>query len=422
MKTIALRLYGKNDIRLEAFDLPEIKDDEILARVVTDSLCMSSYKAVMQGENHKRVPCGIKENPIILGHEFCGEIVSVGAKWAKSFTKGDRFVIQPALNYKGTLDAPGYSYEFIGGDSQYVIIPNEVMETENLIKYNSDACYLGSLAEPISCIIGAFKSSYHTNAGEYAHKMGIKPNGRMLILAGGGPMGLCAIDYALNGAENRPKKLVVTDISKERVEFAKKHFNSSKTVTEFLCTDNLANQKQILMEMTENEGYDDIFVFAPSVELLEMCNELLARDGCLNFFAGPMSKDFFAKVNFYNIHYGSMHIVGSSGGNRQDMIDAIRLIEEGKISPDYMISHIGGIDASLGATLNLPNLKGAKKLIYTQIKLPLTSIAEFEHLSTVDGENKTIFANLDRICKKNGGVWSNEAEQYLLKNAKKMEI
>ena len=49
MKTTAVRLYGKNDLRLETFDLPEIKDDEILAKIVSDSLCMSSYKAAIQG-------------------------------------------------------------------------------------------------------------------------------------------------------------------------------------------------------------------------------------------------------------------------------------------------------------------------------------------------------------------------------------
>ena len=44
----AVRLYGKNDLRLDEFELPEIKDDEILAKVVSDSICMSSHKAAMQ--------------------------------------------------------------------------------------------------------------------------------------------------------------------------------------------------------------------------------------------------------------------------------------------------------------------------------------------------------------------------------------
>ena len=107
MKTKAVRLYGKNDLRLEEFELPAIKDDEILASVISDSICMSSHKAAEQGAAHKRVPDNVAENPIILGHEFCGEILEVGAKWQNEFKKGDRLSIQPAINSKGSLAAPG---------------------------------------------------------------------------------------------------------------------------------------------------------------------------------------------------------------------------------------------------------------------------------------------------------------------------
>ena len=43
METTAVRLYGKNDLRLETFPLPEIADDEILMEVAADSLCMSTW-------------------------------------------------------------------------------------------------------------------------------------------------------------------------------------------------------------------------------------------------------------------------------------------------------------------------------------------------------------------------------------------
>ena len=86
MKTTAVRLYGKNDLRLDSFNLPEICENEILARVVTDSVCMSSYKAVLQGKEHKRVPDNIDTNPVIIGHEFCGEILEVGAKWQEKLS------------------------------------------------------------------------------------------------------------------------------------------------------------------------------------------------------------------------------------------------------------------------------------------------------------------------------------------------
>ena len=93
MKTRAVRLYGKSDLRLEEFELPPIKEDQILVRIVSDSICMSSHKAAIQGEDHKRVPKDIAENPIVVGHEFCGDILEVGNKWKHQFSpdKSSRF-------------------------------------------------------------------------------------------------------------------------------------------------------------------------------------------------------------------------------------------------------------------------------------------------------------------------------------------
>jgi D-arabinose 1-dehydrogenase-like Zn-dependent alcohol dehydrogenase len=87
MKTKAVRLYGVNDLRLETFELPEIGDDGVRVEVVSDSICMSSYKAALQGAAHKRVPDDIATNPVIIGHEFCGRIVEVGKKLAEEIPR-----------------------------------------------------------------------------------------------------------------------------------------------------------------------------------------------------------------------------------------------------------------------------------------------------------------------------------------------
>ena len=208
MKTKAVRLYGKNDLRIEEFELPEIRDGEILARVVTDSLCMSSYKASIQGSDHKRVPNDVGDNPVIIGHEFAGEIVEVSAKWKSQFRPGDKFAIQPALNYEdgpvGILGAPGYSYRYLGGDATYVIIPNEVMELGCLLVYNGPGFFPASMAEPFSCVIGAMHANYHVKPGTYVHQMEIADGGKMAILAGAGPMGLAAINYVLHREDRKP--------------------------------------------------------------------------------------------------------------------------------------------------------------------------------------------------------------------------
>ena len=219
MQTKCVRLHGQNDLRLETIELPEIKDDEILVKNISDSICMSSYKAAIQGANHKRVPDDVAENPVIIGHEFCGEIVKVGARWEGKFKAGEKFSIQPAINYHGTLMSPGYSFPHVGGDTQYAILMPEVMENNCLLHYDADEYFYGSLSEPLSCIVGAYHAQYHTEPGSYVHKMGIVEGGKMAILAGVGPMGLGAIDYAIH-CDRKPGLLVVTDIDQARLDRA----------------------------------------------------------------------------------------------------------------------------------------------------------------------------------------------------------
>jgi len=404
-------MYGRGDLRLESFDLPEVREDEILAHIVSDSLCMSSYKAAMQGSKHKRVPEDIADFPVMIGHEFCGEIVSVGSKWARKYRAGDRFTIQPALNYRGSLDAPGYSYRWIGGSATYIVIPNEVMEMNCLLRYDQKAYYFGSLSEPMSCIVGAFRASYHVPQGTYEHKMGIKPGGAMAILAGAGPMGLGVIDLAIHG-DIRPRKLVVTDIDDARLKRAEFLFSRAEAAKNGVELTYFNTAGQVMGDGLVGK-FDDVFVMAPVVGLIEQADRMLGRDGCMNFFAGPTNIDFLARINFYELHYSSHHIVGTSGGNTEDMMISLELMRKVRINPSVMITHVGGLNAVPETTLNLPKIPGGKKLIYTNVNLPLTAIGDFEKL----GEADEFWADLAVICARNKGIWNNEAEEYLIAKA-----
>ena len=418
MKTKAVRMYGKEDLRLEEFELPEIGQDEILAEVVSDSICMSTWKAAEQGIEHKRVPKDIAEHPVMVGHEFCGRLLQVGAKWAHQFQSGQKFAIQPAINYKGSLFSPGYSYRYVGGAATHIIIPNEVMEMGCLLPYEGDAFYFGSVAEPMSCIVGTYHAMYHTENGKYDHKMGIVPGGSMAILAGAGPMGMGALDYAVH-CDRKPGLLVVTDIDDARLnrtasiytpEEAARH--GVKLVYLNTATDAVAR----LMALTDGKGYDDVLVMAPVRPVVEQGDAILGRDGCLNFFAGPADKSFSATFNFYNVHYGSTHVVGTSGGNTDDLIESIDMMSKGLINPSSMITHVGGLNAVVPTTLNLPKIPGGKKLIYTHLDMELTAIADFEKL----GETDPMYAELARIVQEAGMLWCAKAEHYLLEHGRKL--
>ena len=418
MLTKAVRMYGENDLRLDTFELPEIHDDEILVKIISDSICMSSYKAAIQGAKHKRVPENVAEHPAIIGHEFCGVIEQVGAKWADKFAPGDKFTIQPAISYHGTLMTPGYAFEYCGGDAQHAILLPEIMEQNCLLEYRAKEFFYGSLSEPLSCIIGTFHAQYHTKPGCYHHEMGIREGGNMAILAGAGPMGLGAIDYAIH-CDRKPGLLVVTDIDQARLDRAASIYTveeAAKNGVKLVYANTRENAVETLMGLTDGKGYDDVLVFAPVPAVIEQADAVLAFDGCLNFFAGPTNPALSANFNFYNVHYAAHHLVGTSGGNTDDMREALYMIAEGKLNPAGMITHVGGLNAVVETTLNLPKIPGGKKLIYPNIYMELTAIDDFAK----KGETDPMFKKLAEICGKNNNLWCGEAEAYLLEHAPKI--
>ena len=279
MKARAARLHAANDVRIDEFELPPIKDDEILVKIVCDSICMSTYKMAKLGVEHKRVHADVAEHPAILGHELAGDIVEVGAKYKDKYKPGMKFTHQPALNYKGSMDSPGYSYEFCGGDTTYCIMPMEVFECNCFLEYKGEAYYDAALAEPLSCSIGAVNAMYHTKMGDYNHLMGIKQGGKLAIVAGGGPMGLGAVTYILN-RDVTPGMLVVTDIDQSRLDRAAELFPPEEYAEKgidvrFINTKDMADPAAELREISGGTGFDDVLCYAPIPAVYEQAVDIL---------------------------------------------------------------------------------------------------------------------------------------------------
>ncbi len=418
MKAKGVRLHGANDLRLEEFELPEITDDEILVKVVSDSICMSTYKCAILGTAHKRVHDDVAEHPAIMGHEFAGDIVKVGKNHQDTFKAGMKFTLQPALNYKGTMWSPGYSYEFFGGDATYCIIPAEVMELGCLLEYKGRAYYEASLAEPMSCSIGAFNAAYHTQMGVYTHQMGIKEGGKLAIMAGAGPMGLGALTYALH-RDVRPSMVVVTDLDQTRLDRAALLFPPEEAAKDgielhFVNTGKFEDPAAELLRISGGTGYVDVLCYAPVAAVVKQSSDILGRDGCLNFFAGPTDNKFSATMNFYDVHYNSTHVMGTTGGNTDDMIESLDLTAAGRINPAVMVTHIGGLDSVAETTLTLPKIPGGKKLIYTHLSMPLTALTDLRAKGEAEGDSRLVA--LADIVDAHQGLWCPEAEEYLLAN------
>lgn len=416
MNTKAVRIYGVKDLRLEEFELPTMKDDEIEARIVTDSLCMSTYKVSNQGEKHKKLPNDLKNHPVIMGHEFCGVITKVGEKWKHLYKPGDCFVAQPNLGRADTFSL-GYSFPYVGGEATNVVIMNEAIEKGCLLPYKGEGFFEGALVEPLSCIVAGFKANFHLrDRNDYDHTMGIKENGALAILGGTGPMGFLAIDYAIHN-DRRPKHLVVTGRTQSKLDMAKRLYPVEEaakygvTLTYVLTADEDDIVEELKALTPDAKAFDDIFLMAAKERLVTQAEQLLAYDGCLNFFAGPADSKFASTINFYNIHYNATHFVGTSGSNTQDMKDAIALIENKTVNVAKIATHIMGLNHVCESILNLPKMPGGKKIVYSGKEFPVTDVSAF-------GENNELEKHLKELVDAHDGLWNAEAEQYFLEHAK----
>ena len=413
MLTKAVRMYGAMDLRLEEFELPQMGENEVLMKVVSDSLCTSTYKAVKQGSAHKRVPNDIAEKPVIIGHEMCGEIVEIGSKVKGNWEVGQKVVIQPALKLENNYD-PGYSYQWIGGAATYVVVPEVVLERGCLLPFEGDSFFKGSLVEALGCIVRGYKGFYHTDYETYIRTDGARKGGKLAILGGAGPMGIGAVELAVGYAG--VSQVVVTDLSADRLAYAAEKCsveNAAKRGVKltYLNTSDLEDTTKTLLELSDG-GFDDVFVMVPVPALFTQAEAICGLDGCINFFAGPAVHNLQGSLNLYRVHYDGIHVVGTAGSIPEDTVDTIKLIEQDAVNPGAIVSHILGLNAVEEAIYAMEKPNGAKKVCYCHLNMPMVAVDDLEEL----GKDSTLYAELAKIVKANGGLWCAEAESYLLAN------
>ena len=367
-----------------------------------------------QGTAHKRVPNDIAETPIIIGHEMCGQIVQIGASVKGDWQVGQKVVIQPALKLETGYD-PGYSYPYIGGNTLYAVVPKVVLDRGCLLPYGGDSFFAGSLAEALGCCIRGYKGFYHTDYTNYVRTDGARKGGKIAILGGAGPMGIGCVELATGYAG--VSQVVVTDLNQERLDYAAKMCPADKAAQKgvqlhYVNTSGMEDPVQALIDLSEG-GFDDVFVMVPVAELFTMAEKICREDGCVNFFAGPSVHDFPGSLNLYRVHYDGIHVVGTAGSIPEDMMDVLHLIEENKINPGAIVSHILGMKAVSETIFAMEKPSGAKKVCYNELDIPLVAIADLEKL----GKDNDMYRELAKIVKNNNGVWCAEAEEYLLANA-----
>ncbi|OBZ14391.1 butanediol dehydrogenase [Bacillus sp. FJAT-27264] len=189
----ALRWHGVKDLRVETIREPEVQKDQVKIKVEACGICGSDlheYAAgpifIPEGAPH---PLTNEQAPIVMGHEFSGQIVEVG-EGVSSLQIGDRVVVEPIFacgkcaackqgkynlcNKMGFLGLAGGG----GGFSEYVAVDvNMVHKIPSSLSYEQ-----GALVEPSAVALYAVRSSQF-KVGDRAAVFGTGPIGLLVIEA-----------------------------------------------------------------------------------------------------------------------------------------------------------------------------------------------------------------------------------------------
>src|SRR5271163_1691288 len=127
--------HGRRDLRLESVSEPEPGPGDVKLRVLYNGICGSDLHEYYDGPITTRVTphplTGVK-NPVILGHELCGEVVACGAAVA-DLAPGDLVAVEPSetcgaclwcnagqYNHCPALAIHGYNRN--GGLAEYTVV------------------------------------------------------------------------------------------------------------------------------------------------------------------------------------------------------------------------------------------------------------------------------------------------------------
>lgn len=280
-------VHAKNDIRYEEIETPVPKKGQVLIKVKYTGICGSDVPRVNGDACHFF--------PNVLGHEFSGVVETVG-EGVSSLKPGDRVAGVPLVPCMECEDCQkgNYSlckhYSFIGSRefgsfAEYVTVPEK-----NAVKFEDSVSFeQGAFFEPATVALhGLCRTDYK--------------GGESVAILGGGTIGLFTAQWAkIFGA----KKVVVFDISSERLELAKR-----LGIDEGINTldENFMEQA---MELTDGKEFGYVYETAGVTITMKYAFELAANKAGVCFIGTPTRELSFSVEEWENMNRKEFTLTGS---------------------------------------------------------------------------------------------------------------
>ncbi|MEJ2265359.1 MAG: alcohol dehydrogenase catalytic domain-containing protein [Anaerolineales bacterium] len=297
-------LYAKEDIRLERTRLPEMESQGLLIRVLTCGICGSDSRMFFNGPTTRYI------NPVILGHEICGEVVEVGPDVA-DYRPGDLVGIAPIIpcmhcytcsrgqdNICATAKVIGCTVH--GGMGEYMYIPSQMVQVGGAVKLPKGVSHReAALAELVGCVRHGLL------------QVGLEAGDQVLVI-GGGPIGMTFVQMA---------KLLGARVTSSELRPRRRQMALEMGAVEAVDPD--------AVDLKSRYGYafDRVIVAAASVPATEQSFDLVRTGGSLLFFSGYLTGSTL-NMQLNDLHYRELHIHGSIDCTIRDYQNAVGLLPQ----------------------------------------------------------------------------------------------
>lgn len=343
----ALVYYGPRNVKLETRDIPTPKPDEVLIKTRAVSICGSDLGAYRLSEVSDRwAP------PIVLGHEFSGEIAAVGEN-VDNLKVGQRVSANPILYCgecyyckRGMINLCCNRHSLgtsIGGSAadgalqEYFTVRQEaVIPLDDRVTYEQ-----GALLEPLAVCYNAARNG---SFGE----------GERVAIIGAGPIGLMIVKFLkAQGAGT----IIVSDIVDGRLNFATK-YGADAVI-------NARNESvpDKVLELTEGIGVDRVIIAGGSPTVIDDSLKMVRNGGKIVLVA-LMHHDF--QIDPMKIVGRGISIIGSYMFTTEQK-DVMDLIANKQVYVDDIITskHTFESVENLFDTLCSSDCKDVKVLVVT---------------------------------------------------------
>lgn len=336
--------YEAEKMLLEEIPVPPVTETDILVRVKNVGICGSDI-SYYYGLSPLDTPTG--KGPLVLGHEFTGEIVKVGKvpKQLGLFAQGDRVVVNPVQNCNAcyacaagqthlceNMSVPGVSTN--GAFAEYCL-----SKYTGLFKLPDNVSYAaGAFTEPLACVVYGMK------------KLDVEP-GQFVAIFGPGPMGQMMVQMARSIGAG---KIALIGTRDYRLQIGKKLgadyiFNTSHKQSKYY----VENLKEAISQITSGKLAQRAIVPTSSNEAFQEAIKITGKSSIIVHFGLPNQGDVI-RVPALSFHTMDKEI-RSSWLAPLSWPGAIRSIAEGLVNVEAMVTHTYPLEEAEKAIINLRN-------------------------------------------------------------------